>query len=404
MRTTIRKLELSRVLPIWLIGVSVSGLKFLPCRSSNFSGIESVRSSCYSDVPVFLDGKKLVEYNWDFNSPVGIEYPVLIVLILWISTSVMLLFGQNSALAFFDIHLILMSILYLLVILLVKSKSKYWRLTVFIPLIPFSMLINWDLWTIPPLLSAIYFFDRGKFFRSSTMLAVATSIKFFPLFILFPASLIFLMKSDYRSFLKFQMAFWSVWTAINLPFAFWNWYNFQYFYALSRSRQVGYGSIWEAIQLLGFEQLAPLNPLSGGLTVMLVALIGFRLSQKKHDIKLVQIAFLFLASSIFFNKVYSPQYIIWLLPLALISFQSNRRLTPAFKTWVAIELVFHFATWQYLYWQGWGQQELGLSEDLFAFVSIIRYLIVGWFILDETQRLSRNEGAPHQRKGALRKR
>jgi hypothetical protein len=47
------------------------------------------------------------------------------------------------------------------------------------------------------------------------------------------------------------------------------------------------------------------------------------------------------------SKVYSPQYVLWLAPLAVIA-MSTRRDVHAFWIWQIAEVIYHVAIWQHL--------------------------------------------------------
>ena len=57
-----------------------------------------------------------------------------------------------------------------------------------------------------------------------------------------------------------------------------------------------------------------------------------------------QIVFLVAAAFIIFNKVYSPQYVLWLIPLAVIA----RPRWRDFLIWQACEVIYYGAIWLYL--------------------------------------------------------
>jgi hypothetical protein len=47
------------------------------------------------------------------------------------------------------------------------------------------------------------------------------------------------------------------------------------------------------------------------------------------------------------SKVYSPQYVLWLIPLAVIALIDKRDL-HAFWIWQGAEVIYHIAIWQHL--------------------------------------------------------
>ena len=60
--------------------------------------------------------------------------------------------------------------------------------------------------------------------------------------------------------------------------------------------------------------------------------------------RLPQLCFLVLAAFLITNKVWSPQYVIWLVPLAVLA---RPRLWP-YLLWQLAEVAYFFAIWGYL--------------------------------------------------------
>ena len=68
---------------------------------------------------------------------------------------------------------------------------------------------------------------------------------------------------------------------------------------------------------------------------------------------MAQLAFLVVAGFLLVNKVYSPQYVLWLLPLAVLARPRWRDLL----IWQAGELLYLLAVWSYL--GGWLDEAAG---------------------------------------------
>jgi hypothetical protein len=76
------------------------------------------------------------------------------------------------------------------------------------------------------------------------------------------------------------------------------------------------------------------------------------------------------------SKVYSPQYILWLTPLAVIALQ-NRKQLPVFWFWQATEITYHLAIWQYL--ALFSDAQFGLPAGGYALATLLRVVGVCTF-------------------------
>jgi uncharacterized membrane protein len=137
------------------------------------------------------------------------------------------------------------------------------------------------------------------------------------------------------------------WLAVNAPviiFAFQGW---KYFFTFNDNRPIDLGSPWFAIRhWWGWE---PPNKnvviialvLAGWLGVALLGLMSRRRP------RFAQLAFLTVAVFVLLNKVYSPQYVLWLIPLAALA----RPRWRDFLIWQICEVGYYVAVWYYLVWQ-----------------------------------------------------
>ena len=89
-------------------------------------------------------------------------------------------------------------------------------------------------------------------------------------------------------------------------------------------------------------------------------------------------AFIFVAIFTALNKVYSPQYILWLAPLAVIALVNNRD-RAAFWIWQGAEAFYHFAIWEYL--GGYAGAKFALPPRWYAGAIVIRVLTSLYFAL-----------------------
>ena len=97
---------------------------------------------------------------------------------------------------------------------------------------------------------------------------------------------------------------------------------------------------------LGWSGLAPdaVSALSAWLFVLLCAAIAAVALTAPRRPRLAQLAFLIVAAFILTSKVYSPQYVVWLIPLLALA----RPRWRDFLIWQGIEALHWAAIWMYL--------------------------------------------------------
>jgi uncharacterized membrane protein len=231
-----------------------------------------------------------------------------------------------------------------------------------------SLYINWDLWAIATMMLAIYWFDRKQYLHSSLAMALSISTKFLPVFLLIPIAFILWRDAKVKELIKYIAVVAATWLAINLPFALTTPTGWWRFYKLNMERGADWGSIWLALQQLGIN-FTNLNYLSILLLLISLTSIAILLFELRFTPSLTSVAFLVLASVMVASKVYSPQYVLWLTPLAVIAL-TNKKDLHAFWIWQAVEMMYHVAIWQHIALVT--DAKFGLASTPFAVLTLVR--------------------------------
>ena len=74
------------------------------------------------------------------------------------------------------------------------------------------------------------------------------------------------------------------------------------------------------------------------------------------------------------NKVYSPQYVLWVLPLAVLARPRWRDLL----IWQAAEAAYFVGIWWYLV--GYGTQDKGMAYGWYVAATAAHWLATAWFM------------------------
>ena len=358
-----------------LLCALISFLKFNHCRSNDFTSPDNYVHACYTDIPALFSERGLNTNTFPYASQTNsIEYPPVIGIGNWLIS--FFIPTDNSYKTFFDINAGLIVLLFLITAFVVrKIKPEYPYLFPAVPAVIASLFINWDIWAVITALLAIYYFDQKKYEQSAIALGVSIATKFFPVVLLLPITIIFYRRQQIKQLAKYLFTCTLFWSAINLPIALVYFDGWWRFFKLNLERGEDFGSIWYALSLLDFS-LPNTNLIYIILSVILFVLFTKFLLQLKKTPTLAQVALFALVIFTTFSKVYSPQYILWLTPLAVIALQNSRQLIT-FWLWQTTEIIYHLAIWQYL--ALYAGAEFGLPAGGYALATLLRVAGVGIF-------------------------
>lgn len=338
-----------RVTPRVLIALALlasvlSFAKFNYCAQSGWQTPGQYVHACYSDIPALYGERGLDKGVWAYNNgDQSVEYPVVQGAIMW-ATAKVFPDGINS---YFYGNVALLALLFIFIALIVyRIRPEFSYLLPLAPAAVASLYINWDLWAIAAMLLAIYWFDRKAELASALALGIAISTKFLPIFLLIPIALIYFRREELSKFVKYVAIVVATFAAINLPVALTTFDGWWRFYSLNLNRGSDWGSLWYALSNLGLD-LTHQNYLSVLLLLIAISVFAIYFLQTVEVLKLAHVALFIMVAVMAVSKVYSPQYVLWLAPLAVIALIDKRDLA-IFWFWQGAEVVYHVAIWQHL--------------------------------------------------------
>ena len=343
----------------------LSVAKFSHCANTGWATPDQYVHACYSDLPALFEARGLSTNEWPFASDDNsVEYPVVTAMVMYATS-----FAANSPVSYFNINIFFLILLFIATVLVVrKIRPEFAYLVPVAPAMIASLFINWDLWAIASMMIAIYWFDRKQYLASSVLLGISISTKFLPIFLLIPIVFIFWRDAKMKEAIKYLAITFGIWLAINLPFALTTPTGWWRFYKLNLDRGPDWGSFWLALQQLGIN-LTNLNYLSVLLLLIALTTIAILLFELKYTPSLASVAFFVIASVMLASKVYSPQYVLWLTPLAVIALTNSKDL-HAFWLWQTTEIIYHIAIWQHL--AQVTDAKFGLGPTPFAILTLLR--------------------------------
>ncbi|CAB4929904.1 unannotated protein [freshwater metagenome] len=336
-------LRFKAVLALAVLASLISFVKFSHCQATTWATPDQYIHACYSDIPSLFSARALDKNQWPYSSDTNaVEYPVLTGMVMFATAALV-----NSPIAYFNLNVFFLTFLFVALVLITRRiKPEFGYLLPVAPAMLASLFINWDLWAIITMVLAIYWFDRKSDLYSALAIGISISTKFLPIFLLLPIAFIMWRQNRVKDLIKYLATTIGIWLVVNLPFMLTTPTGWWRFYKLNLERTADWGSIWLALNQLGVG-LTNLNYLSLLLLLIGMTAIAVFLFELKTTPTLASVAFIVLATVMVVSKVYSPQYVLWLTPLAVIALSSSKEL-PAFWIWQCGEIIYHIAIWQHI--------------------------------------------------------
>jgi len=355
-------------------------LQKAPCWSEDWTdGEQRYARMCYSDMPYLYTGRGLVELNWPYSDDAEtreryervMEYPVGISYFAygaaWVTHAVhgfpdvaergLRSVGDLAAdpeiiserTDYVAVSAVLLGLAALLAawFLARTHRSRPWDAAIFAvsPVLLFNGLINWDLLAVTFVAGALWAWSRDRPVLTGVMIGLGTATKLYPLFLLGGILVICWRRREWARFATTTLVAAGAWLLANLPAMLTGWDEWKVFWTFNSERGGDLGSIWlvlnQAGQSIGADQINLASWIFFGCWCLAVLLLGLAAPETP---RLAQLGFLIVAGFLLVNKVYSPQYVLWLLPLAALA-------RPRWRdqlVWQAGELFYFAAVWWYL--------------------------------------------------------
>ncbi len=394
------------LLAVFTVVFALGLVQKYPCGETDWSS-ETVRygKMCYSDVPYLYTARGFAEQHWPYDESFGryqvMEYPVLISYFAWgaskitglmpsgpsqavrAQTPVADLWGLPGMTREVNTYFLVTAVLLFLCglgavfFLAGASPGRPWDAMAFAlsPTLLVAGLVNWDLLGVVFTAGALWAWARGRPLLAGVMVGLGVAAKLYPLFLL-GAFLVDALWRDGRDRRR-RIDRWTfallgaagAWVVANLPALLTGAAGWTTFWTFNSRRGADLGSLWLVADQMGVHSSVDrINLVSGVVFVAACAAIlalGLRAPSRP---RVAQIAFLVVAAFLVVNKVYSPQYVLWLLPLAVLARPRWRDLL----VWQACELTYFAAVWIYL--GGWLAPSSGTDPTAYQLAIVVRVL------------------------------
>ncbi|MFF3820518.1 glycosyltransferase family 87 protein [Streptomyces bluensis] len=364
-----------RVVALVAIGMFALGMvQKLPCYDGAwFFGVSSQYThACYSDIPHLYQGRGfadgLVPY---FDKLPGdmqyLEYPVLTGVFMevasWLTPGSGSIQDQEQWYWMVNAGMLMVCTAVIAVCTVRTQRRRPWDglLVALAPAFALTATINWDLLAVALLAAALLMWSRRRPLAFGVLVGLATAAKFYPFLVLGPLFVLCWRAGKWREFGTALLGAVGAWLVVNLPVMLLAPEGWAKFYSFSRERGVDFGSIFLVLsQRFDIQITAEAANTSAMIMMVLacggIAALAFTAPRRP---RLAQLAFLIVAAFILTNKVYSPQYVLWLIPLAVLA----RPRWRDFLIWQACEVAYFLGIWMYLAYTTSGDAHKGLPTE-----------------------------------------
>lgn len=339
------------------------------CRDTGWSAPGNYVHACYSDIPPLYFGRGLADGEVPYIGQEGdrqVEYPVLTGAVMWMTAQLVpgdADPGQRSR-RYFDVNALALAVCAAVAVVATAllGGRRPWdaAMVALAPGLALAGTINWDLWAVALLALGMLAWARERPLAAGLLIGLAAATKFYPLFLLGPLLLLCLRGGRMREWWATVVAAGCGWAAVNVPVMLADFDGWARFYRLSEERAAGFSSIWFVLSQQGHPvPPSALNAVAGGAFVACcIGVAALALTARRRP-RLPQLVFLVVAAFLLTTKVYSPQYLLWLLPLAALA----RPRWRDFLIWQAGEVIHFFGIWMLIAGYPPGNPERALGED-----------------------------------------
>jgi uncharacterized membrane protein len=383
-------------------------------RVGNWENQRAYYELCYSDtVPLYTAellnlGKFPYKSSWiekdatgqphvqyDGNAAVRyMEYPVLTGIYQYVSMAVAKTYTALTKLVpvpviaevvmFFNIAAFGLALAWLATVWatsLLAGPRRVWdaALVAASPILIFQIFTNFDALATAFATGALLAWARRRPVLAGALIGLGVAAKLYPILLLVPLAILAVRTGKIREVVKTAVAAAVTWLAVNLPIMALFPRGWSEFFRLNTRRGDDMDSIYNVVKSftgwrgfdpdLGFWQPPTvLNIVTAALFVACCVAIAYIALTARQRPRVAQVAFLVVAAFLLTNKVWSPQFSLWLVPLAVLALPHRRILLA----WMTIDALVWVPRMLFLY----GEQNRGLPEQWFTANVLLRDIAV----------------------------
>ncbi len=381
------------VLALTCLTLALHWVQKSPCQDGAWVNNEQYTRFCYTDVLALYYAERLNEGAVPYaDHPV--EYPVLTGYFMGALGLPVHAIGEgnpgiNQGQWFYNANALVLGALAVatVAVLLALRRRRPWDAALFAlaPALLLTATVNWDLLAIGLAAFGLLAWARSRPALAGVLLGLAGAAKMWPLFILGPILVLALRAGRLRAALTAIGTAVVTVVAVNLPVAIPYRENWNRFFELNTDRPIDWGTLWYIGRYLDGKfgepgsagpfqwldaNIPTLNYLSYALFGLACLGIGALALLAPRRPRLGQLAFLVVAAFLIFSKVWSQQFVLWLLPLIVLA----RPKWGAFLAWQVAEVCYFVAFYGELLGAQTGQPVF--PEGVFVLAASLRLVTV----------------------------
>jgi uncharacterized membrane protein len=329
--------SLATVLAATFVTLSLGYALKSPCAAGNWNDGRQYRVLCYTDIVPLFGGEQLQGSRLPYLDACAPsdgrcdEYPVLTMYFMRTASWLAEPLGSTYQDFFQTNALLLAALAFLVSWALYRAAGERSLFFALAPTLLVYGFMNWDLLAVAFATLATLAFFRERDGWSGALLGLGAAAKAYPALLVVPFAVDRLRRGRRREAALLVGAAAAAWLAVNLPFAAAAGDAWSTFFRFNAERGADWDSLWFAVcDRFGAHggscswSAHMINLASAALFVVL-ALVAWTLRRRRlRETPAWTLGFPLIALFLLTNKVYSPQYGLWLLPWFALALPSLR--------------------------------------------------------------------------------
>ena len=270
----------------------------------------------YGDIEALFGSRGIRPHSFPYlDRP--LEYPVGIGYVMWATSWV----GRNATTFFLANAALASALVFATVSLLQRRNPDRVLRFVVAPTLALYAFHNWDVIPVFCTVAGLIALERRRPVASGLLLAIGAWTKLFPALYI-PVLALLMWRDDRRDAMRLVASAAVVSVVVNVPVMLASWTGWMHPVTFQSARRATWGSVWyHVLRLPGMDRLlADTHSVANGLATVTLA-VGFVLVARRSlllRLDPMQVAAALTSLFLLTNKVYSPQYSLWMLPFFVL--------------------------------------------------------------------------------------